>query len=49
VVLEGRVAALDLRLTAPAGVPVIDARGGTVLPGLIDAYVHVFPGALSRR
>src|SRR3954465_15166566 len=45
-VLEGRVAALDLRLTAPAGVPVLDARGGTVLPGLIDAHVHVFPGAL---
>ncbi|WP_218938391.1 amidohydrolase family protein [Modestobacter altitudinis] len=45
-VLEGRVAALDSRLTAPAGVPVVDARGGTVLPGLIDAHVHVFPGAL---
>jgi imidazolonepropionase-like amidohydrolase len=45
-VLEGRVAALDPRLTAPAGVPVVDARGGTVLPGLIDAHVHVFPGAL---
>ena len=45
-VLEGRVAALDARLTPPAGVPVVDARGGTVLPGLIDAHVHVFPGAL---
>jgi imidazolonepropionase-like amidohydrolase len=45
-VLEGRVAAFDARLTPPAGVPVVDARGGTVLPGLIDAHVHVFPGAL---
>ena len=45
-VLEGRVAALDARLTPPAGVPVVHARGGTVLPGLIDAHVHVFPGAL---
>src|SRR3954454_18035847 len=45
-VLEGRVTALDARLTPPAGVPVVDARGGTVLPGLIDAHVHVFPGAL---
>lgn len=45
-VLEGRVAALDPRLTPPAGVPVVDARGGTVLPGLIDAHAHVFPGAL---
>src|SRR3954454_15862532 len=45
-VLEGRVTALDARLTPPAGVPVVDARGGTVLPGLIDAHVHVYPGAL---
>jgi imidazolonepropionase-like amidohydrolase len=45
-VLEGRITALGPRLTAPAGVPVVDARGGTVLPGLIDAHVHVFPGAL---
>nr|WP_243851582.1 amidohydrolase family protein [Modestobacter marinus] len=33
-------------MTAPAGVPVVDARGGTLLPGLTDAHVHVFPGAL---
>src|SRR3954449_8249211 len=45
-VREGRGAALDARLTPPAGVPVLDARGGTVLPGLIDAHVHVYPGAL---
>ncbi|MGR6964405.1 amidohydrolase family protein [Geodermatophilus sp. URMC 61] len=45
-VRQGRVAALADRLTPPAGVPVLDARGSTVLPGLIDAHVHVFPGAL---
>ena len=45
-VIEGRVAALELRLTPPAGTSVIPARGATVLPGLIDAHVHVFPGAL---
>lgn len=45
-VIDGRIAALGPRLTAPEGVPVVDARGGTVLPGLIDAHVHVFPGAL---
>ncbi|SHN88995.1 Imidazolonepropionase [Geodermatophilus obscurus] len=45
-VIEGRIAALDVRLTPPAGVPVVEARGGTVLPGLIDAHVHVFPGTL---
>jgi imidazolonepropionase-like amidohydrolase len=27
---------------------VIDAGGGTVLPGLIDAYMHLVPGALAQ-
>ena len=45
-VRHGRVAALAGRLTPPEGVPVVDAPGGTVLPGLVDAHVHVLPGAL---
>ncbi len=45
-VREGRIAATAGRLTPPAGVPVLDAPGSTVLPGLIDAHVHVAPGAL---
>jgi imidazolonepropionase-like amidohydrolase len=45
-VRQGRVAAVAERLTPPAGVPVLDADGSTVLPGLIDAHVHVHPGAL---
>jgi len=45
-VRHGRVAALAERLTPPAGVPVVEARGDTVLPGLIDAHVHVSPGDL---
>ncbi|HEX2027580.1 MAG TPA: amidohydrolase family protein, partial [Nitriliruptorales bacterium] len=45
-VRQGRVAALAERLTPPAGVPVVEARGDTVLPGLIDAHVHVSPGDL---
>jgi imidazolonepropionase-like amidohydrolase len=45
-VQQGRVAALAERLTPPAGVPVVEARGDTVLPGLIDAHVHVSPGDL---
>ncbi len=43
---RGRIAAVDVRLTPPAGTPVVAARGGTVLPGLVDAHVHVVPGAL---
>ncbi|SES75960.1 amidohydrolase family protein [Geodermatophilus poikilotrophus] len=45
-VREGRVAALAERLTPPAGVPVVEAHGDTVLPGLVDAHVHVSPGDL---
>jgi predicted amidohydrolase YtcJ len=30
------------------GDEVIDAGGGTVLPGLIDAHMHLVPGALAQ-
>jgi imidazolonepropionase-like amidohydrolase len=30
------------------GDEVIDAEGGTILPGLIDSHVHLVPGALSQ-
>jgi predicted amidohydrolase YtcJ len=33
---------------AQAGDDIIDAGGGTVLPGLIDAHVHLVPGALAQ-
>ncbi len=33
---------------AREGDEVIDAGGGTVLPGLIDAHVHLVPGALAQ-
>lgn len=33
----------------PEGVPVIDARGGTILPGVINAHVHLAAGAGTRR
>ena len=42
-----------MRSTAAAsaaqdGDEVIDAAGGTLLPGLIDAHVHLVPGALTQ-
>jgi imidazolonepropionase-like amidohydrolase len=48
-VRNGRIAAVGEALSAP-GVPVVDATGATVLPGLIDAHVHlaVVPGAGQR-
>jgi imidazolonepropionase-like amidohydrolase len=40
-VLDGRVAAVGSDVTVPAGVPIIDAAGSWVLPGLVDAHTHV--------
>ncbi|MGY1711909.1 amidohydrolase family protein [Geodermatophilus sp. SYSU D00758] len=45
-VLDGRIAALGDRLGAPAGLPAVRAEGATLLPGLVDAHVHLAPGAL---
>ncbi|NZA26966.1 CIA30 family protein [Luteimonas sp. SJ-92] len=45
VVREGRVAAVAADAVAPAGVPVIDGAGRTLLPGLIDAHVHAWGDA----
>ncbi len=39
---EGLIAAVGEGLEPPAGAEVVDGRGKTLLPGLIDAHVHVF-------
>lgn len=39
-VLDGRIAAVGAHLAAPAGVVVVDGRGKTLLPGLIDSHTH---------
>lgn len=39
--VDGRIAEAGPGVTAPAGAEVRDLRGGFVLPGLIDAHVHV--------
>ncbi|MGQ7786489.1 amidohydrolase [Nesterenkonia sp. K-15-9-6] len=41
VVTEGRIAALGAEAEIPAGHEVIDAAGRWVLPGLVDAHVHL--------
>lgn len=48
-VRDGRIAAIAPGLEAP-GVPSVDAAGGTVIPGLVDAHVHlgVAPGSELR-
>jgi imidazolonepropionase-like amidohydrolase/Tol biopolymer transport system component len=40
VVRDGKVAAAGAGVTPPAGVPVIDAHGMTLMPGLMDNHYH---------
>lgn len=44
-VKDGRIAAVARRLKAPVGIETVEANGRTLIPGLIDGHVHVFPGA----
>src|SRR5580704_17261343 len=43
----GRIAEAGASVTHPAGAETIDLGGRTLLPGLIDAHIHLFlhPGA----
>lgn len=46
---KGKIAAVgstsDIRALAGSETKVIDAAGGTILPGFIDSHVHLFEGA----
>jgi imidazolonepropionase-like amidohydrolase len=46
VVRGGRVASVGADAPIPAGIEVVDGRGRTLLPGLIDAHVHAYLGGL---
>ena len=41
IVENGRIVRIEPGSTAPAGATLVDMRGKTVLPGLIDAHVHL--------
>ena len=45
IVENGRIAAVGPNAAIPHGVVALDGAGETLLPGLIDSHVHVFPGA----
>ncbi|GAB3846256.1 amidohydrolase family protein [Dactylosporangium cerinum] len=45
---DGVITGCSAAPIAQDGDEVIDAGGGTVLPGLIDAHVHLVPGALAQ-
>lgn len=50
VVRDGRIVEVATGgFTAPAGIPVIDARGRYALPGLIDAHTHIASLAAAKR
>lgn len=37
---NGKIVAIGPNVTAPAGVPVLDASGKVVMPGIVDAHMH---------
>ena len=41
VVENGRIVRIEAGATAPAGATIVDMRGKTVMPGLIDVHVHL--------
>jgi imidazolonepropionase-like amidohydrolase len=41
---DGRIAAVGDLSDAPPGTELVDGRGRTLLPGLIDCHTHSFPG-----
>jgi predicted amidohydrolase YtcJ len=45
---DGLITGCSVASAAQEGDEVIDAGGATVLPGLIDAHVHLVPGALAQ-
>lgn len=47
-VKNGKIAEIGKNLTAPAGVPVIDATGKFVTPGIIDAHSHIAADAINE-
>jgi imidazolonepropionase-like amidohydrolase len=48
VVRDGKIESVGADVKVPEGAERIDAAGGTLLPGLIDAHTHAFLGGLDR-
>src|SRR5688500_10485123 len=42
VVIGGQISAVGTDVVPPAGIPVIDATGSTLLPGFIDGHAHAW-------
>ena len=48
-VQDGRIVAIGKGLQAPPGATVVEGGGRTLMPGLIDAHVHIFLSASSME
>lgn len=46
---DGKIAAVGQNLAASSSIPVIDAGGGIVMPGLIDTHRHVWQSLLRAQ
>jgi len=42
IIENGKIAAVGRKVTIPEGAEVLDGEGQTIMPGLIDAHVHVW-------
>ena len=47
-VRDGKIAMVAANVATPAGATVIDGKGRTLAPGLIDAHTHAFGDALAQ-
>jgi imidazolonepropionase-like amidohydrolase len=45
---KGKIVAIGANLTPPAGIPVIDASGKFVTPGIVDAHSHIASDATNE-
>jgi imidazolonepropionase-like amidohydrolase len=45
---KGIITAVGTEIKIPQGAEIVEGDGRTLLPGLIDAHVHAFPGDLER-
>jgi imidazolonepropionase-like amidohydrolase len=46
-VQDGHITQIGPKLTAPAGAQIIDAKGKTVMPGMIDCHTHIVASQLN--
>src|SRR5262245_37265968 len=49
VVMDGRIAAVGKTVEPPAGIPVLDLPGRSILPGLIDSETTLAEGGQDTR